>query len=55
MLVWLTLPLKNNFCSFRSVAVNSVYKLQLFTFMTGISNCYRTAAVEREAYSETSM
>jgi len=29
MLVWLTLPF-NDFCGFRSVAVNSVYKLQFF-------------------------
>jgi len=29
MLVWLTLPLYD-FCGFRSVAVNSVYKLQFF-------------------------
>jgi len=29
MLVWLTLPFYD-FCGFRSVAVNSVYKLQLF-------------------------
>jgi len=29
MLVWLTLPYYD-FCGFRSVAVNSVYKLQLF-------------------------
>ena len=29
MLVWLTLPFYD-FCSFRSVAVNSVYKLQFF-------------------------
>ena len=32
MLVWLTLPFCD-FCGFRSVAVNSVYKLQFFTFM----------------------
>ena len=32
MLVWLTLPFYN-FCGFRSVAVNSVYKLQFFTFI----------------------
>ena len=29
MFVWLTLPFYN-FCGFRSVAVNSVYKLQFF-------------------------
>ena len=29
MLVWLTLPLYD-FCGFRSVAVNTVYKLQFF-------------------------
>jgi len=33
MLVWLTLPFYD-FCSFRSVAVNIVYKLQFFTFIT---------------------
>jgi len=32
MLVWLTL-LFYDFCGFRSVAVNSVYKLQFFTFI----------------------
>jgi len=32
MLVWLTLPFYN-FCGFRSVAVNSVYKLQFCTFI----------------------
>ena len=32
MLVWLTLPFYD-FCGFRSVAVNSVYKLQFFTFI----------------------
>ena len=35
MLVWLTLPFYD-FCGFRSVAVNSVYKLQFFTFMLSI-------------------
>ena len=35
MLVWLTLPFYD-FCGFRSVAVNSVYKLQFFTFITRI-------------------
>jgi len=34
MLVWLTLPFYD-FCGFRSVAVNSVYKLQFFTFISG--------------------
>ena len=29
MLVWLTLPFYD-FCGFRSIAVNSVYKLQFF-------------------------
>ena len=38
MLVWLTLPFYD-FCGFRSVAVNSVYKLQFFTFiMDNVSN-----------------
>jgi len=32
MLVWITLPFYD-FCGFRSVAVNSVYKLQFFTFI----------------------
>ena len=36
MLVWLTLPFYD-FCGFRSVAVNSVYKLQFFTFILCIS------------------
>jgi len=35
MSVWLTLPFYD-FCGFRSVAVNSVYKLQFFTFILGI-------------------
>jgi len=35
MLVWLTLPFYD-FCGFRSVAVNSVYKLQFFTFIKDI-------------------
>ena len=39
MLVWLTLPFYD-FCGFRSVAVNSVYKLQFFTFI--ISNTVKT-------------
>ena len=33
MLVWLTLPFYD-FCGFRSVAVNSVYKLQFFYICT---------------------
>ena len=33
VLVWLTLPFYD-FCGFRSVAVNSVYKLQFFTFIS---------------------
>jgi len=41
MLVWLTLPFYN-FCGFRSVAVNSVYKLQFFTFML-LETAYRMA------------
>jgi len=35
MLVLLTLPFYD-FCGFRSVAVNSVYKLQFFTFISNI-------------------
>jgi len=35
MLVWLTLPFYD-FCGFRSIAVNSVYKLQFFTFIFAV-------------------
>ena len=35
MLVWLTLPFYD-FCGFRSVAVNIVYKLQFFTFIFAV-------------------
>ena len=35
MLVWLTLPFYD-FCGFRSLAVNSVYKLQFFTFIFAV-------------------
>jgi len=35
MLVWLTLPFYD-FCGFPSVAVNSVYKLQFFTFIFAV-------------------
>ena len=42
MLVWLTLPFYD-FCGFRSVAVNSVYKLQFFyIFKIGLSRCVST-------------
>jgi len=34
--VWLALPFYD-FCGFRSVAVNSVYKLQFFTFIKMIN------------------
>ena len=37
MLVWLTLPFYD-FCGVRSVAVNSVYKLQFFTFIFDVSS-----------------
>jgi len=37
MLVWLTLPFYD-FCGFRSVAVNSVYKLQFFYIHLTISS-----------------
>ena len=37
MLVWLTLPFYD-FCGFRSVAVNSVYKLQFF-YIHNVSHC----------------
>ena len=36
MLVWLTLPFYD-FCGFRSVAVNSVYKLQFFLHLSLVS------------------
>ena len=39
MLVWLTLPFYD-FCGFRSVAVNSMYKLQFFTFIYRISDFF---------------
>jgi len=45
MLVWLTLPFYD-FCGFRSVAVNSVYKLQFFTFI------FIAAVVEMVRYME---
>ena len=35
MLVWLTLPFYD-FCGFRSVTVNTVYKQQFFTFISRI-------------------
>ena len=35
MFVWLTLPFYD-FCGFRSVTVNSVYKLQFFTFIFAV-------------------
>jgi len=41
MLVWLTLPFYD-FCGFRSVAVNTVYKLQFFTFIFVIRLDYAT-------------
>ena len=46
MLVWLILPFYD-FCGFRSVAVNSVYKLQFFTFIivSTVSLCYNSADV----------
>jgi len=37
MLVWLTLPFYD-FCGFRSVAVNSVYKLQFFLHLSNTIN-----------------
>ena len=37
MLVWLTLPFYD-FCGFRSVAVNSVYKLQFFFYILAYSD-----------------
>jgi len=39
MLVWLTLPFYD-FCGFRSVAVNSVYKLQFFLHLSHITASY---------------
>ena len=35
MLMWLTMPFYD-FCGFRSVAVNTVYKLQFFTFIFAV-------------------
>jgi len=43
MLVWLTLPFYD-FCGFRSVAVNSVYKLQFFYIYDSI---YRASIASR--------
>jgi len=40
MLVWLTLPFYG-FCSFRSVAVNSVYKLQFFLHSLDLTSIRR--------------
>ena len=37
MLVWLTLPFYD-YCGFRSVAVNSVYKLQFFYIYNNNNN-----------------
>ena len=49
MLVWLTL-LFYDFCGFRSVAVNSVYKLQFFTFMAYQKrNVFQTRFLPRDA------
>ena len=42
MLVWLTLPFYD-FCGFRSVAVNSVYKLQFFTFIALVVSSTKVA------------
>jgi len=39
MLVWLTLFFYDFFCGFRSVAVNSVYKLQFFLHLSLFINC----------------
>jgi len=50
MLVWLTLPFYD-FCGFRSVAVNIVYKLQFFTFIKIVS----TATVDGGNDSHTSV
>jgi len=43
MLVWLTLPFYD-FCGFRSVAVNIVYKLQFFLHLLGLMLVYFTIA-----------
>ena len=52
MLVWLTLPFYD-FCGFRSVAVNSVYKLQFFTFIFIMAyqkrNVFQTRFLPRDA------
>ena len=50
MLVWLTLPFYD-FCGFRSVAVNSVYKLQFFTFISDISRWPIMAMTRRRLHS----
>jgi len=49
MLVWLTLPFYD-FCGFRSVAVNSVYKLQFLTFIVVV-----VVVVEEEEEETTGM
>ena len=51
MLVWLTLPFYD-FCGFRSVAVNSVYKLQFFSF---ISSMMATTVMDVENDIENSI
>jgi len=44
MLAWLTLPFYD-FCGFRSVAVNSVYKLQFFTFISYKNALYKFTVI----------
>jgi len=47
MLVWLTLPFYD-FCGFRSVAVNSVYKLQFFyIYSVNILDRYTNNSISR--------
>ena len=47
MLVWLTLPFYD-FCGFKSVAVNSVYKLQFSTFIIYNSRLIQVAELLRK-------
>ena len=48
MLVWLTLPFYD-FCGFRSVAVNIVYKLQFFTFILDSTRVIQTSENARRS------
>ena len=50
MLVWLTLPFYD-FCGFRSVAVNSVYKLQFFYIYKFISPWFPEDVYLKKAFT----